>query len=122
MVLVGTKLKVIDNSGAREVKCLKILGGSNLKRGVVGDEVIVSVLKVNPAKKIRKGEVLRGVIVCSKKGLMRPNGFYVSFGINGVVLVNNKKLPIGTRVLGPVMLELRAKALLKILSLAIVAI
>ncbi len=120
MISVGTNCKVIDNSGALNVKCLKVLGNSKI--GNVGSIVIVSVQKVNPLKKIKKGVVLRGVIVSTKKNPLRKNGVSVSFNVNGVVIVNNKNVPIGTRILGPVMLELRSLGFLKVLSLAVVAI
>lgn len=122
MISVGTRLRVIDNSGAKEVECLKILGVKPAVKGVVGDEVIVSVKKINPLKNLKKGEVLRGIIVSIKRGYSRYNGDLVVFNHNGVVIVNNKNVPIGTRILYPVMLELRKKKLMKILSMARVAI
>lgn len=120
MISVGTKCKVIDNSGAVIVKCLKVLG--NLDKGIVGSTLIVSVQKVNPLKKIKKGSILRGILVSVKKGRVRKNGIGVSFNVNGVVIVNNKNVPVGTRILGPVMLELRSLGYLKILSLAVVSL
>ncbi len=121
MILVGTYLKVIDNSGAKEVQCLKILG-NNKKYGYVGDIVIVSVIKINPKKKLKKGDIYKAVIVSTKKSKMRFDGIMVSFETNNVVLINNKNLPLGTRILSPVMLELRYKNFLKILSMAVVAV
>ncbi len=122
MIAVGSKLRSIDNSGARIVECIKILGGKNKKNGKVGDIIIVSVKTINPLKKIKKGDVLRGVIVSVKKGKIRYNGDMVVFNVNSVVIVNNKGIPVGTRILGPVMLELRARKFMKILSMATVAI
>lgn len=120
MVFTGTMCKVIDNSGALKVKCLKVLGNSQV--GYVGSSVIVSVQKINPVKKIKKGVVLRGIIVSVKKNPVRENGISVLFDTNAVVIVNNKNVPIATRILRPVMLELRPLGFLKILSLALVAI
>lgn len=122
MISIGTNLKVVDNSGAKVVQCIKVLGGTFIKHGYVGDVIIVSVIKALPFKKVKKGDVQRAVIVSTKKSLMRSNGVAVSFGDNCVVLVNNKNLPLGTRIISPVMLELRAKKFLKVLSLAVVAI
>lgn len=122
MVSVGTYLDVIDNSGAMVVQCLKILGGVPKRKGYVGDVVILSAVKVNPLKKIKKGDVLRGVIVSTKKSKLRHNGVLVTFDTNSVVIINVKNLPVGTRITGPVMLELRSKQFLKVLSLAKIAI
>lgn len=122
MIAVGTRLRIIDNSGAKEVECIKILGESNRLFGYVGDIIIVSVKTVNPIKKIKKGEIFRAVIVCTKKGSLRLNGDRVVFGLNGAVIISNKNIPIATRILGPVMLELRYKNFLKVVSMATVAI
>jgi len=121
MISVGTYLKVVDNSGAKEVKCLKVLGNCG-DYGSVGDVMIVSLTKINPSKKLKKGEIHKAVIVFTKKTKEREDGVSVSFEENGAVLVNSKHLPIATRILDPVMLDLRKKKLLKILSLAVVAI
>ena len=121
MVCVGTRLYVIDNSGAKVVECIRILG-QNSKFGFAGDIIIVAVKQVNPLKKIKKGQVLRAVISSTKKSKSRKNGSIVSFGINCAVIVNNKNVPVGTRLLGPVMLELREKGLMKVVSMATVAI
>lgn len=122
MISVGTILNVIDNSGAKKVRCLKILGGSNKKVGKVGSFIIVSVQTINPIKKIKKGEIYRGVIVCVRKGVLRMNGSMVSFDKNGVVIINNKNLPLATRILSPVMAELRDTNLSKIISMSTVVI
>ncbi len=122
MISVGTTLSVIDNSGARKVKCLKILGGSNRKIGNVGNFIIVSVQTINPLKKIKKGEIYKAVIVCTKKSKLRYNGSCVFFDKNGVVVLNNKNLPLATRLLSPVMAELRDTNLSKIISMATVVI
>ena len=121
MISVGSRCRVIDNSGALVIKCLKILGNA-AHGGTVGAAMVVSVQKINPSKKIKKGSVLRGILVSVKKGRIRKNGVGVSFGVNGVVVVNSKDVPLGTRILGPVMLELRTLGFLKILSLSVVAI
>ena len=121
MVCAGTKLYVIDNSGAKIVECIKVLG-KNSFFGCAGDVIIVSVKQVNPLKKIKKGQILRAVISSTKKSKIRKNGMMVSFGLNCAVIVNNKNIPIGTRVLGPVMLELREKGLMKVVSMSTLAI
>lgn len=122
MISVGTMLYVIDNSGAKKVKCLKILGGSNLTSGRVGSEIIVSVQVINPLKKIKKGEILKAIIVCAKKGYQRVNGALLTFDLNGVVIVNQKNLPLATRVLRPVMAELREYSFTKIISMSTVVV
>lgn len=122
MISVGTILYVIDNSGAKKVKCLKVLGGSNLKYGYVGSEIIVSVQVINPLKKIKKGEILKAIIVCVKKGYQRVNGGLLTFDLNGVVIVNQKNLPVATRILRPVMAELRESSFTKIISMSTVVL
>jgi large subunit ribosomal protein L14 len=121
MVCAGTRLYVIDNSGAKVVECIRILG-TNSRFGFAGDIAIVTVKQVNPLKKIKKGQILRAVISLTKKSKARKNGIVVSFGLNCAVIVNNKNVPLGTRILGPVMLELREKGLMKVVSMATLAI
>ncbi|MCL4137200.1 UNVERIFIED_CONTAM: hypothetical protein GTU68_036243 [Idotea baltica] len=122
MISLGTRLKVIDNSGARIVECIKILGDSKKKVGTAGQQIIVSVKKVNPSKKMRKGEIHRAVIVGTKKTKLRLNGIGIAFDSNSTVLINIKGIPLGTRVLAPVMLEVREQGFLKVISMATSAI
>jgi large subunit ribosomal protein L14 len=121
MVFIGSFLKVIDNSGARLVECIKVLGSKG-KVGRPGSQVVLSVKTINPKKKIKKGEIYKGVVVATKKSSNRPNGFSISFSENCVVLVNNKGVPLGTRLLGPVMLEVRSFGFVKIVSMATLSI
>jgi large subunit ribosomal protein L14 len=118
MIAVGTELRVIDNSGAKKVKCIKILGGSFKKYGFVGSLLVISVKKINPLKKIKKGEIYKAVLIAIKKKKIRKNGSFVFFDVNGAVIVNNKQLPTATRILRPVMAELRKYNYGKILSMA----
>jgi large subunit ribosomal protein L14 len=118
MVCVGTVLKVMDNSGARKVRCIGLLGVKKRRWCKVGEVIVVSVRVVNPIKKMRKGEVHRAVIVGTRKAVRRGTGDWVRFDENVVVLVNKKNIPLGTRVLGPVMQELRGKKFSKVMSLA----
>lgn len=122
MVGVGTILKVVDNSGARLVKCLNVLGVGGRRYGKPGDMVVVSVRSVNPGKSIKKGMVYKGVIVRVKKPILRETGEQVRFDDNGVVLLKNDGMPLGSRVLSPVMLELREKGFMKVISLATMTI
>lgn len=122
MISTGARLKVIDNSGARVVECIRLLGDSKQRVGYAGQEIIVSVKKVNPSKNMRKGDIHRAVIVGTKKTKIRLNGIGVSFGVNSAVLVNLKGVPLGTRVLAPVMLEVREQGFLKVVSMATTAI
>ena len=122
MILIGTELQVIDNSGAKKVKCLKILGKSLKKFGIVGTIVVVSVQSVNPLKKIKKGEIYKAVLVATKKGKQRKNGSTITFDCNSVVIINNKNLPIATRILKPVMAELRDFNYSKIISMSTIVI
>jgi large subunit ribosomal protein L14 len=120
MVYVGSFLQVIDNSGARVVECIKVLG--NRRSAVAGSLIVVSVKRVNPKKRIKKGEVYRAVLVATRKSVLRPNGFQVSFDFNCAVIVNNKNIPLGTRLLGPVMLDVRSSGLFKVVSMATLSI
>lgn len=122
MILVGSKLKVIDNSGAKEVKCIGLLGVGKRRYALAGDIIKVSVRSVRAQRKVEKGNVYRAVVVTVKKGKKRQGGEQVMFNENAVVLIKNDNMPIGTRVLGAVMVELREKNLMKIISLSKVTI
>jgi len=111
-------LKVADNTGAKEIKCIRVLGGSKRRYGNVGDVIVASVRKANPGSTIKKGEVVRAVIVRTAKGVRRTDGTYVRFDENAAVLIREDKNPRGTRIFGPVARELRDKDYMKILSLA----
>ena len=117
MIQMQSKLDVADNSGARQVQCIKVLGGSKRKTANIGDEIVVSVKEAIPRGRVKKGDVLRAVIVRTSHGLNRKSGEKIRFDRNAVVLVN-KGEPIGTRIFGPVTRELRAKGYMKIISLA----
>lgn len=118
MIQMQTILDVADNSGARKVGCIKVLGGSRRKYARVGDVIVVSVKDAVPNSKIRKGEVVRAVVVRTTKEVGRPDGSYIRFDDNSAVLINPQGEPIGTRIFGPVARELRAKKFMKIVSLA----
>jgi len=111
-------LKVADNTGAKEIKCIRVLGGSGRKYGGVGDVIVASVRKAAPGAAIKKGKVVRAVIVRTAKGVRRTDGTYVRFDENAAVLIKEDKNPEGTRIFGPVARELRDKGYMKILSLA----
>jgi large subunit ribosomal protein L14 len=111
-------LSVADNSGAKRVQCVKVLGGSKRKYAGIGDIIVVSVKEALPESKVKKGELRRAVIVRTAKAVGRPDGTYIKFDDNSAVLINNQKEPIGTRIFGPVARELRAKNFMKIVSLA----
>jgi large subunit ribosomal protein L14 len=113
-----TLLKVADNSGAKELKCIRILGGSLRKFGNIGDVIVASVRKATPGGAVKKGEVVKAVIVRSAKGVRRADGTYIRFDDNAAVIINEDKNPRGTRIFGPVARELREKDYMKILSLA----
>ncbi len=118
MIQQETYLKVADNTGAKEIKCIRVLGGSKRKYGNIGDVVVASVRKAAPNGTVKKGEVVRAVIVRSCKGVRRADGSYVRFDENAAVLIREDKTPRGTRIFGPVARELRDKDYMKILSLA----
>jgi len=118
MIQQETFLKVADNTGAKEIKCIRVLGGSGRKYGSVGDVIVASVRKAAPGSAVRKGEVVRAVIVRTAKGVHRSDGTYVRFDENAAVLIKEDKNPRGTRIFGPVARELRDKDYMKILSLA----
>ena len=111
-------LKVADNTGAKEIKCIRVLGGSKVKYGNIGDVIVASVRKSTPGGQVKKGEVVKAVIVRSAKGVRRADGTYVRFDDNAAVLIKDDKNPRGTRIFGPVARELRDKDYMKILSLA----
>ena len=118
MIQQESYLKVADNTGAKEIKCIRVLGGSKRKFGNIGDVIVASVRKSTPGGTVKKGEVVKAVIVRSAKGVRRADGTYVRFDDNAAVLIKEDKNPRGTRIFGPVARELRDKDYMKILSLA----
>jgi large subunit ribosomal protein L14 len=118
MIQMQTILNVADNSGARRVACIKVLGGSRRRYASVGDVIVVSVKEALPNSKVKKGDVTKAVIVRTVKEVRRPDGSYLKFDDNSAVLITNQMEPIGTRIFGPVARELRAKQFMKIISLA----
>ena len=118
MIQQETYLKVADNTGAKEIKAIRVLGGSKRKFGNIGDVIVASVRKAAPGGTVKKGEVVKAVIVRSSKGVRRADGSYVRFDDNAAVIIKDDKNPRGTRIFGPVARELRDKDYMKILSLA----
>ena len=118
MIQQESYLKVADNTGAKEIKCIRVLGGSKRKYGNIGDVIVASVRKSTPGGQVKKGEVVKAVIVRSAKGVRRADGTYVRFDDNAAVLIKDDKNPRGTRIFGPVARELREKQFMKIVSLA----
>ena len=118
MIQMQTTLMVADNSGAKTVQCIKVLGGSHRRYAGIGDIVIVSIREAIPGAKVKKGEVARAVIVRTRRELARSDGSYIRFDGNSAVLISKENEPIGTRIFGPVARELRAKKFMKIISLA----
>lgn len=118
MIQPETKLNVADNSGAKKLYCIKVLGGSKRRYASVGDVIVVSVKEALPNSKVKKGDVMKAVVVRTAKEVGRPDGSYIKFDDNSAVLVNNQGEPVGTRIFGPVARELRAKRFMKIVSLA----
>ncbi|MDM7460472.1 MAG: 50S ribosomal protein L14 [bacterium] len=118
MIQPFTRLKVADNSGAREVMCIRVLKGSNARYGHVGDVIVASVKSASPNMPIKKGDVVRAVIVRTRKPIRRPDGSTLRFDDNACVIVNNQGEPRGTRIFGPVARELRDKLFMRIVSLA----
>ena len=118
MIQMQTNLDVADNSGARRVMCIKVLGGSKRKYATIGDVIVVSIKEAIPRGRVKKGEVMKAVVVRTAKELGRSDGTYIRFDNNSAVLIDNQKEPIGTRIFGPVARELRAKKFMKIISLA----
>ena len=118
MIQQESYLKVADNTGAKEIKCIRVLGGSKRKYGNIGDVIVASVRKANPGGTVKKGDVVKAVIVRTKRGVRREDGSYVRFDENAAVIIKEDKNPKGTRIFGPVARELREKDFMKILSLA----
>ena len=118
MIQQESYLKVADNTGAKEIKCIRVLGGSKRKYGNIGDVIVASVRKAAPGGSVKKGDVVKAVIVRTAKGVRRADGTYVRFDENAAVLIKDDKNPTGTRIFGPVARELREKEYMKILSLA----
>jgi len=118
MIQMQTNLDVADNSGAKRVQCIKVLGGSKRKYAGVGDIIVVSVKEAIPRGRVKKGQVMKAVVVRTAKDIIRRDGSVIRFDRNAAVLINNNKEPIGTRIFGPVTRELRASKHMKIVSLA----
>lgn len=118
MIQMQTMLDVADNSGAKKLFCIKVLGGSKRKYAGVGDIIVASVKEALPNSKVKKGDVVKVVVVRTVKEVSRPDGSYIRFDDNSGVVINNQKEPVGTRIFGPVARELRAKKFMKIVSLA----
>jgi large subunit ribosomal protein L14 len=118
MIQTETRLTSADNSGARELYCIKILGGSKKRYARVGDIIVVSIKDAMPNSKVKKGDVMKAVIVRTRKEIRRPDGSYIRFDDNSAVLINANREPVGTRIFGPVARELRAKKFMRIISLA----
>jgi large subunit ribosomal protein L14 len=118
MIQMQTNLEVADNSGARRVQCIKVLGGSKRKTATIGDVIVVSIKDAIPRGKVKKGEVHRAVIVRTAREIRRPDGSAIRFDRNAAVLITKQDEPIGTRIFGPVTRELRARKFMKIISLA----
>ena len=118
MVQPQTRLKVADNSGAKEIMCIRVLGGSFRGSGSIGDVIVASVKSATPGGTVKKGDVVKAVIVRTKKQYRRPDGTYIRFDDNAAVIINDQKQPRGTRIFGPVARELREKDYMKIVSLA----
>jgi large subunit ribosomal protein L14 len=118
MIQPHTILEAADNSGAKKLYCIKVLGGTRRRYATVGDIIVVSVKEAIPHSKVKKGDVMKAVVVRTKKEIARPDGTYIRFDSNAAVLINQYLEPIGTRVFGPVAKELRAKKFMKIVSLA----
>ena len=118
MIQPQTRLKVADNSGAKEIMCFRILGGSFRRTAGVGDVIVASVKSANPGGAVKKGEVVKAVVVRTRKQYRRPDGSYIRFDDNAAVIINDAKQPRGTRIFGPVARELRERDYMKIVSLA----
>ena len=118
MIQTQTILRVADNSGAKLVSCIKVLGGSKRRYASIGDVIVVTVKEAMPNSKVRKGDVVRAVVVRTAKEIRRGDGSYIKFDDNSAVLINQQHEPIGTRIFGPVARELRAKRFMKIISSA----
>ena len=122
MVQPQTRLKVADNTGAKQIMCIRVLGGSFRRSGNIGDIIVASVKSATPGGVVKKGDVVKAVIVRTSKGVRRPDGSYVKFDDNAAVIIDNQKLPKGTRIFGPIARELRDKGYMRIISLASVVL
>ncbi|MHB8907831.1 MAG: 50S ribosomal protein L14 [Syntrophales bacterium] len=118
MIQMQTVLNVADNSGAKKVACIKVLGGSKRRYASLGDVIVIAVKEALPNSKVKKGDVMKAVVVRTVKEVRRPDGSYLKFDDNSAVLISNQMEPVGTRIFGPVARELRAKQFMKIISLA----
>ena len=118
MIQPQTRLKVADNTGAKEIMCIRVLGGSYRKYGNIGDVIVASVKTAQPGGVVKKGDVVKAVIVRSHKGISRPDGSHIKFDDNAAVIIDNQRQPKGTRIFGPIASELRDKDYMKIISLA----
>ncbi len=118
MIQAQTRLKVADNSGAKEIMCIKVMGGSFVRSGNIGDVIVASVKTAIPNGTVKKGQVVKAVIVRTSKGIMRADGSHIRFDDNAAVIIDNQKQPVGTRIFGPIARELRDKDYMKIISLA----
>ena len=118
MIQLRTVLDVADNSGAKKIQCIKVLGGSGRRYARIGDIIVVAVREADPRSQVKKGEVRKAVVVRTRKEIRRPNGTYIKFDVNSAVLINDNREPLGTRIFGPIARELRAKKFMRILSLA----
>ena len=118
MIQTQSTMSVADNSGAKKLMCIKVLGGSKRKYASVGDIIVVSVREASPNSRVKKGSVRRAVVVRTRKEIRRPDGSYIKFDVNSAVLINDANEPVGTRVFGPVARELRGAGFMKIVSLA----
>src|SRR3989338_2565540 len=119
MIQTQSVLEVADNSGARRVQCIKVLGGSKRRYAYIGDVIKVSIKEAIPRGKVKKGEVMNAVVVRTRQGVRRPDGSIIRFDTNAVVILNNQEQPVGTRIFGPVTRELRSTNFMKIVSLAL---
>ena len=118
MIQQESVLQVADNSGARKVQCIRVLGGTRRRYASIGDIIVVSVKDAIPNSRVKKGEVRKAVVVRTRREIVRPDGSYIRFDDNAAVLIDNQREPVGTRIFGPVARELRARKFMKIISLA----
>jgi large subunit ribosomal protein L14 len=118
MIQMQTEMEVADNSGARRVECIKVLGGSKRRYAGIGDVIVVAIKEAIPRGKVKQGDVMKAVVVRTKAGVRRPDGSLIRFDSNAVVLLNNQLQPLGTRIFGPVTRDLRGEKFMKIISLA----
>lgn len=118
MIQMQTMLTAADNSGAKKLQCIKVLGGSKRKYASIGDIIVVSVKEALPGARVKKGDLKRAVVVRTRKAIRRPDGTHIKFDVNSAVIINDANEPVGTRIFGPVARELRARRFMKIVSLA----